>query len=261
MGWGTVPDDVRPFIPEGGRLEMLAGCRTLRPHRTARRDGRPRARVPRGSDVSTAFVTHNKCRAGAPHAARRSRPGPAAAARPRRTLARRRSHVRRGLDGPGDGARLHGTRRVDACRSVAGTPPRSCSPTPTPHSPISARQRSSAGVSAPTSRLLLAGARAEQVHGTVLADGPGLSGGPSVPTSQPVFSLEAVDSTPDPYALVELGRDLRPPDYAATFARLAVQGSTLDAADHRGRPVPPGSGYVRSSRSPASQRHRRLRQH
>ena len=76
--------------------------------------------------------------------------------------------------------------------------------------------------------LLLAGARAEHVHGTVLADGPGLSGGPSVPTSQPVFSLEAVDTTPDPYALVELGRDLRPPDYAATFARMAVQRSWLD---------------------------------
>lgn len=76
--------------------------------------------------------------------------------------------------------------------------------------------------------LLLAGARAENVHGTVLADGPGLSGGPSVPTSQPVFALESVDSTPDPYALVELGRDLRPPDYAATFTRMAVQRSALD---------------------------------
>ncbi len=76
--------------------------------------------------------------------------------------------------------------------------------------------------------LLLAGARAEQVRGIVLADGPGLSGGPSVPTSQPVFSLTAVDSPPDPYALVELGRDLRPPDYAATFTRMAVQRSVLD---------------------------------
>lgn len=76
--------------------------------------------------------------------------------------------------------------------------------------------------------LLLAGARADRVHGAVLADGPGLSGGPSVPTSQPVFSLESVDTTPDPYALVELGRDLRPPDYAATFTRLALQGSPLD---------------------------------
>ena len=76
--------------------------------------------------------------------------------------------------------------------------------------------------------LLLAGARAERVHGVVLADGPGLSGGPSVPTSQPVFALESVDTTPDPYALVELGRDLRPPDYAATFTRMAVQRSSLD---------------------------------
>ena len=76
--------------------------------------------------------------------------------------------------------------------------------------------------------LLLAGARAENVHGTILADGPGLSGGPSFPTSQPVFSLASVDSAPDPYALVELGRDLRPPDYAATFTRMAVQRSALD---------------------------------
>ncbi|MGI9644994.1 MAG: alpha/beta fold hydrolase [Ilumatobacteraceae bacterium] len=76
--------------------------------------------------------------------------------------------------------------------------------------------------------LLIAGARADRVRGTVLADGPGLSGGPSVATSQPVYSLDAVDSTPDPYALAELGRDLRPPDYATAFSRLALQGSDLD---------------------------------
>lgn len=76
--------------------------------------------------------------------------------------------------------------------------------------------------------LLIAGARADRVRGAVLADGPGLSGGPSVPTSQPVFSLEPVETGPDPYALVELGRDLRPPDYATAFSRLALQGSDLD---------------------------------
>jgi len=76
--------------------------------------------------------------------------------------------------------------------------------------------------------LLIAGARAKRVRGAVLADGPGVSGGPSVPTSQPVFSLDRVDTTPDPYALAELGRDLRPPDYATAFARLALQGSDLD---------------------------------
>ena len=77
--------------------------------------------------------------------------------------------------------------------------------------------------------ILLAGARAERVRGAVLTDGPGLSGGPSVPTSQPVFSLAPVAHPPDPYAMVELGRDLRPPDYSTAFARLAVQGSALDA--------------------------------
>ena len=76
--------------------------------------------------------------------------------------------------------------------------------------------------------LLVAGARTGCVHGAVLADGPGLSGGPSVPTSQPVVQLAPVPSTPDPYAIVELGRDLRPPDYAATFARMCVQTSDLD---------------------------------
>lgn len=76
--------------------------------------------------------------------------------------------------------------------------------------------------------LLVAGARTECVHGAVLADGPGLSGGPSVPTTQPVVQLPPVPSSPDPYAIVELGRDLRPPDYAATFARMCVQTSELD---------------------------------
>ena len=103
--------------------------------------------------------------------------------------------------------------------------------------------------------LLLAGARAEQVHGTVLADGPGLSGGPSVPTSQPVFSLEAVDSTPDPYALV---------DWVATCAhRITPPRSPAWPCNARPwtsrSPWSPGSarsGYVRSSRSPESQRRR-----
>lgn len=76
--------------------------------------------------------------------------------------------------------------------------------------------------------LQLAGARADRVLGTVLGDGPGLSGGPSVPTSQPIVDIMPSPATPDPYALLELGRDLRPPDYAATFTRLAVQGSPLD---------------------------------
>lgn len=73
--------------------------------------------------------------------------------------------------------------------------------------------------------LQLAGARAAQVHGAVLLDGPGLAGGPTGPSSQSFFALDADGSAPDPYALVELGRDLRPGDYAVSFVRLANQAS------------------------------------
>lgn len=76
--------------------------------------------------------------------------------------------------------------------------------------------------------LQLAGARASQVHGAIMLDGPGLAGGPTGPTSQSFFSLPPSDRTPDPYALVELGRDLRPPDYVRSFVQLAIAGSDLD---------------------------------
>ncbi len=73
--------------------------------------------------------------------------------------------------------------------------------------------------------LQIAGARASQVHGAILVDGPGLAGGPTGPSSQAVFSLQTDGTTPDPYALVELGRDLRPGDYAVSFVNLANAGS------------------------------------
>jgi pimeloyl-ACP methyl ester carboxylesterase len=76
--------------------------------------------------------------------------------------------------------------------------------------------------------LMLAGSRPSDVVGAILADGPGLAGGPTFPTSQSFFVLPAQDGPPDPYALVELTRDLRPPDYAAAFVRLALAGSPLD---------------------------------
>ena len=75
--------------------------------------------------------------------------------------------------------------------------------------------------------LLLAGARPALVRGAVLCDGPGLAGGAVAPTSQSFFVLPARDRAPDPYALLELSRDLRPPDYATTFVRLALEGSPL----------------------------------
>lgn len=77
--------------------------------------------------------------------------------------------------------------------------------------------------------LMLAGARASKVRGAVLCDGPGLWGGPSGPTSADFVVLDdSAGTAPDPYALHELSKDLRPRDYAQLFVRLALEHSGLD---------------------------------
>jgi pimeloyl-ACP methyl ester carboxylesterase len=81
--------------------------------------------------------------------------------------------------------------------------------------------------------LLLAGARPTKVRGAILFDGPGLVGGGTEPGSS--FVIEAPSgaasgtdrTTPDPFAVAELARDVRPPDYAASFVRFSVEGSDL----------------------------------
>ena len=81
--------------------------------------------------------------------------------------------------------------------------------------------------------LLTAGGRAEQVRGAILADGPGLAGGgpsPSSPAVPTVVGAPPPGGTPDPWALYELTRDVRPADYAATFARQASTRSGLEVA-------------------------------
>ena len=77
--------------------------------------------------------------------------------------------------------------------------------------------------------LLIAGARPDVVRGAILADGPGVSGGSSGPGSPHVPYVDpAAPAPPDPFALAELSRDIRPPDYASTFARLATATSPVD---------------------------------
>jgi pimeloyl-ACP methyl ester carboxylesterase len=76
--------------------------------------------------------------------------------------------------------------------------------------------------------LMLSGARPQQVRGAVLCDGPGLAGGAIGPTSTSFVTLAPSSHPPDPYALYELSRDLRPPDYATLFVRMAVESSNLD---------------------------------
>jgi pimeloyl-ACP methyl ester carboxylesterase len=74
--------------------------------------------------------------------------------------------------------------------------------------------------------LLVAGARPSLVRGVAIADGPGLGGGGPVPPSTAV-TMAPTGGPPDPYALLELSRDVRPPDYASAFARQVLQLSGL----------------------------------
>jgi pimeloyl-ACP methyl ester carboxylesterase len=78
--------------------------------------------------------------------------------------------------------------------------------------------------------LLLAGARPTLVRGAILRDGPGLAGGGPRPTTPSIpWPAERDDGrTPDPFALVDLARDVRPPDYATSFTRQAGQLSGLE---------------------------------
>ena len=75
--------------------------------------------------------------------------------------------------------------------------------------------------------LMIAGARPQLVRGAVLCDGPGLWGGATGPTSTSFHSVDPPYGAPDPNALIDLSRDLRPPDYASLFVRLALEHSGI----------------------------------
>ena len=77
--------------------------------------------------------------------------------------------------------------------------------------------------------LLLAGARPKLVRGAIIADGTGISGGPSAPsTSLMITSVIRQGRAPDAWALVELARDPRPADYALQLVHQAALLSGLD---------------------------------
>ena len=77
--------------------------------------------------------------------------------------------------------------------------------------------------------LLLAGARPADVRGAILRDGLGLAGGGPTPgTPSVAFPNPGPGGTPDPFALAELSRDVRPPDYATAFLRQANELSGLE---------------------------------
>ena len=76
--------------------------------------------------------------------------------------------------------------------------------------------------------LLTAGGRPELVQGLIIADGPGLAGGSTGPSSATWIDPAEYGMAPDPFALAELSTDVRPPDYATSFARLLLTQSPLE---------------------------------
>jgi pimeloyl-ACP methyl ester carboxylesterase len=78
--------------------------------------------------------------------------------------------------------------------------------------------------------LLLAAARPDAVHGTVLLDGPGMIATDNGPGSSSPLTIDpAALVPPDPFALLEMGRDIRTADYASVLARMALVGSTVES--------------------------------
>jgi pimeloyl-ACP methyl ester carboxylesterase len=76
--------------------------------------------------------------------------------------------------------------------------------------------------------VLIAGGRPELVRGAIVCDGPGLAGGGGTSPTPYVATIDPrAPRPPDPYALAELAHDVRPPDYATSFARQAMQLSGL----------------------------------
>lgn len=77
--------------------------------------------------------------------------------------------------------------------------------------------------------LIAAAGRADAVQGAILTDGPGIAGGGPAPGTPHIDHVDPeAPRPPDPFVLAELSRDLRPPDYATGFVRLALEVS--DAA-------------------------------
>ncbi len=77
--------------------------------------------------------------------------------------------------------------------------------------------------------MLAAAAHPEQVRGAVIADGPGLAGGGVHPGSIALVSPAVhTGGSPDPFALLELSRDVRPPGYVQRFVGFLREESDLE---------------------------------
>ncbi len=77
--------------------------------------------------------------------------------------------------------------------------------------------------------VLTAGGRPKLVRGALVLDGPGLSGGGARPAGSYIGVPDpGAVAPPDPFALLELSSDVRPPDYVSMFSRRAREFSGLE---------------------------------
>ena len=229
-----------PYMPMYGRCEVLDRRRPLRPHRATRPRQFDGARVPRAAcarDDRDRSV-HGKIDLAlhhlrpAPDADGRRHAAAAAPPRPRRGVADRGALVR-GRRGPGR------SRRSTSRATVGSTMPHGGGYTAeilladadaalgalTVDDPDAARSRCSAGGSARTSPSSSPAPGRRRCTAPSSPTGPGSPAGRRGRRRRASSRSRPTARTPDPYALVELGRDLRPPDYAASFVRLALAGS------------------------------------
>lgn len=76
--------------------------------------------------------------------------------------------------------------------------------------------------------LMASAARFDKVRGAILCDGPGLSGGGPSPGTPSISRINPdAPVPPDPFAVTELAKDIRPPDYALDFVRIILQHSPI----------------------------------
>jgi pimeloyl-ACP methyl ester carboxylesterase len=239
MSWGTLPEDVLPYLPAGGRLESLDDvghfAHIEQPVKVAELVlgflGPP-GRRPHRRSVPTVELVHVRARLWL----HRLADGDGSDCHPLLLLhglgERSPDRVPEGLDRwPGpvlalDFAGHGGSTRSNGGGYTAELLMGDADAAVRHLGPVTVHGRGLGAYIA----LLIAGARPDLVRGAILADGPGMIGGGTGPMSSlidPGHATDGRDGTPDPYALVELNRDPRPTDYAAAFTAMAMHGTAL----------------------------------
>lgn len=253
MGWGTLPEDVLPWLPPGGRFVPLDGVghfvHVEQPELVASTVleflGDPPAAPPRGwgdgaaparpappidtpeVDGAVTWLTHARARLalhrlrdgdGAPllfvHGLGEGTPASAPS-------------LADGWPGPVYGLDLtgHGASSVPASGGYSAELLLADVDTALRH--LGGATIVGRGLGAYVA-LLAAGARPDLARGVVLLDGPGMISASTGPgSSMPATADVGAVAPPDPFALAELARDIRAPDYAAVFVRMALLGSIL----------------------------------